>query len=391
MPRWAYFVIFMLIAAAVLAAIHWFLWMRLVRDPQLAPAGRAAATMAIVVLASSVPAIFILGPLLSPPWRGLLAWPVFTWLGVMFLLLVVLLGVDVGRLTVKAFASVVNTPVGAGQSLLAARVLAVGALAIVGVLSVLAVFNARSEPELRRIEVGVSGLPASMDETTILFMSDIHLGATLGQGFARQLVESANAVEPDIVAIAGDLVDYSVDLLRDDVAPLMALEARLGVFFVPGNHEYYAGIEPWVRELRRLGMEVLLNEHVAVGPAPGLVVAGVTDSAGASIPGHAPDLDAALEGTDPSAPVILLSHQPRMIAEAAEKGVALQLSGHTHHGQIWPFSFAVRLQQPYVRGLVRHGPTLLYTSPGTGYWGPPMRLGSRAEMTLVVLRAEGKL
>ena len=192
--------------------------------------------------------------------------------------------------------------------------------------------------------------------------------------------------------MTGDLVDGSVAQLRHEVAPIFRLRARHGVFFVTGNHEYYSGAEQWIAHLSRLGIRVLRNERVRVGNGEhSFDLAGIDDHhGGRMLPGHGPDLDRATEGRDAGRELVLLAHQPLAIYDAARLGVGLQLSGHTHGGQIWPMKYLVRLQQPYIAGLVRHGQTQLYVSEGTGFWGPPVRLGTRSEVTQVTLRSTGQ-
>ncbi|MFW5878339.1 MAG: metallophosphoesterase, partial [Myxococcota bacterium] len=369
--------------------IHFYIWMRLVRDPQLLPPWRGASTLLLVALALSLPAAFLLGPVLNPPWRHLITWPAFSWMGLMFILLVVLAGIDLARLLglmVMKLGSWRWPPPEAGP--LIARELAGVALAVTLVAGFLSAVNARSFPVVRNLEVTLPGLSQEMDGTSIVQLSDLHLGPTLGRDFTEEVARAVGELKPDVVAITGDLVDYGVDELRDAVAPLGKIEATHGVYFVTGNHEYYVGVDEWLDELPRLGLRVLANEHVLIGDGEaGFVLAGVNDPTGRMYPGHEPDLARALERRQAGMPVVLLAHQPLLVKQAAEQGVALQLSGHTHHGQIWPFTYAVLLQQPYVWGLVKHGPTMLYTSPGTGYWGPPMRLGSRSEITRIVLKA----
>jgi predicted MPP superfamily phosphohydrolase len=160
---------------------------------------------------------------------------------------------------------------------------------------------------------------------------------------------------------------------------------------VTGNHEYYSGLSEWLPELQRLGIRVLRNEHVVIDAdkGGGWELAGIEDWNGGSVePDGGPDLARALAGHDPTRPMILLSHQPRAIYSATQAGVALMLSGHTHGGQIWPFTYVVHLQQPFIEGFHRVGQTQLYVSPGTGYWGPPMRLGTRGEITRITLVSE---
>ncbi len=201
------------------------------------------------------------------------------------------------------------------------------------------------------------------------------------------MVRTVNDLRPDAVVITGDLVDGSVAELGAHVAPLAGLRAKHGVFFVTGNHEYYSGVDAWLAELGRLGVRVLANERVALGEGDAVFdLAGVHDWSGRRMPGpHKPDLPKALAGRDPARPVVLLAHQPKHAREAVEHGVSLMLSGHTHGGQIWPWTALVGLDQPYVKGLHRSGRTQVYVSEGTGYWGPPMRLGSEPEITRVVL------
>ncbi|HET6923623.1 MAG TPA: metallophosphoesterase, partial [Anaeromyxobacteraceae bacterium] len=199
---------------------------------------------------------------------------------------------------------------------------------------------------------------------------------------------------PDLVAITGDLVDGGVPELGAAVAELSRLRSRWGTFFVTGNHEYYSGVEPWLAELRRLGVTVLRNQRVSVGDRdPGgasLDLAGIDDWRSRGLaPGHGPDLARALAGRDPARSLVLLAHQPHGVPEATRAGVELQLSGHTHGGQIFPFSLLVGLAYRYVKGLYRHeeggAAGQVYVNRGTGYWGPPMRLLNAPEITRIVL------
>ncbi len=237
------------------------------------------------------------------------------------------------------------------------------------------------------VRVPVANLPASLEGFTIVQVTDIHVGPTIGRAFVDAMVRAVNDLRPDAVAITGDLVDGSVASLGEHVAPLAGLRARHGVFFVTGHHEYYSGVDEWLAELGRLGVRVLANERVTLGGADGAIdLAGVHDWSGRRHPGpHKPDLAKALAGRDPARPVVLLAHQPKQAREAAAHGVALVLSGHTHGGQIWPWTKLVALDQPILAGLHRVRETHIYVSEGTGYWGPPMRLGTRAEISKLVL------
>ena len=211
---------------------------------------------------------------------------------------------------------------------------------------------------------------------------------TIGGAWLREVVRRTNELEPDLVVITGDLVDGSVTELRDHTAPLAELRAKQGVYFVTGNHEYYSGVDEWLDELVRLGIRPLRNERVAIGEgSDGFDLAGVDDwsTRRGNVPGHGADLKKALAGRDPSREVVLLAHQPIQAGEAADLGVGLQLSGHTHGGQIFPWGFLVKLQQGFVAGLDRLRNTQIYTSCGTGYWGPPMRVGAPSEIALLEL------
>jgi predicted MPP superfamily phosphohydrolase len=230
-----------------------------------------------------------------------------------------------------------------------------------------------------------------MDGFTILHLSDIHLDLVHGRRWLMEVVTRANALEPDLIAITGDLAEGSVAQFGGDAEPIRELNAPHGVFFVTGNHEYFHDLDGWLEYLANAGVRVLRNERVSIGTDDVCFdLAGVDDHEGERLaPGHGPDLGKALEGRAPQREVVLLAHQPRIIKEAARNDVGLVLSGHTHGGQIWPFSYLVYLQQPYVKGLHEENGTRLYLSSGTGFWGPPMRLGTTAEMALITLRAQG--
>ncbi|MDK3255102.1 metallophosphoesterase [Blastococcus capsensis] len=274
-----------------------------------------------------------------------------------------------------------------------ARGLAVTAGAVALSTAGTGAYFANSAPVVRRVPVTLRGLDPALDGLRIVTFSDGHLSATYGGRRFERVVELVNEQRPDVVAIVGDLVDGGVDELREDVAPLADLVSEQGVYFVTGNHEYFVDTRAWMRHLPTLGVDVLRNERVAIrrGGAS-FDLAGIDDrtAAASGLPGHGADLDAALDGRDGSTPVVLLAHQPVQVEQAAAAGVDLQLSGHTHGGQLWPFDYAVRLDQPAVEGWSRHGDTQLYVTSGAGYWGPPMRVGARPEVTVVELRAPGR-
>jgi predicted MPP superfamily phosphohydrolase len=307
-------------------------------------------------------------------------------MGMLFLLMV-LLGVADG---VRALFQLSTAPLQGGAALHWARGSALCVLAAGAALGALAVRSGLGQVAVRSVDVELERLPSELDGLVIAQLSDVHVGPTIGRDFVERIVARTNELDPDVIVITGDLVDGSVAALRDAVAPLSELRARHGVYFVTGNHEYYSGAPAWCEELSRLGVRVLRNERVRIGgAAASFDLAGVDDfSARGFGRGHGADLARALDGRDPTRELVLLAHQPRAIFEAEQAGVGLQLSGHTHGGQLWPWNYLVRLQQPAVSGLSRFGKAQLYTSNGTGYWGPPMRLGAPAEITRIVLRSK---
>lgn len=244
--------------------------------------------------------------------------------------------------------------------------------------------NARRTARVVRVDVPIAGLAPELHGFSIAQISDVHVGPTIKRGYVEAIVARTNALQADMVAVTGDLVDGPVQHLVWHVAPLAGLRSRHGTFFVTGNHEYYSGAQAWVDELRRLGLQVLMNEHVLLrhGGAS-LALAGVADFGAHNFEAaHRSDPQAAIAGAPADARVrVLLAHQPRSAIAAARSGFDLQLSGHTHGGQFLPWRWFVRLQQPFTAGLHRWQGMWVYTSRGTGYWGPPKRLGAPSEIT----------
>ncbi|WP_245562542.1 metallophosphoesterase [Nocardia araoensis] len=236
-------------------------------------------------------------------------------------------------------------------------------------------------PGVKRIAVPLAKLPRRADGFRIAVVSDVHLGPILGRGFAERVVRTVNDTGPDLIAVVGDLVDGSVEHLRSAVEPLAGLRARHGAFFVTGNHEYFSGAEQWVRHVQELGMHLLANARVEL---PGFDLAGVNDVQGERT-GQGPDFGKALGDRDRTRTAVLLAHQPVLIEDAVAHGVDLQLSGHTHGGQLWPGNYLAALANPTVAGLERYGDTQLYVSRGAGAWGPPVRVGAPSDITVVEL------
>jgi predicted MPP superfamily phosphohydrolase len=314
-------------------------------------------------------------------WRQALVWAGLICIGLFSSLLVLTLMRDAALL----LAAALNAVLGASWPLQALEDASGRAVPLMAMAITLWGFvNARRTARVVTVEVPIQNLPAPLHGFTIAQLSDVHVGPTIRGPYLDAIVQRVNALGADMVAVTGDLVDGSVQELAPHVAPLAGLRSRHGTYFVTGNHEYYSGAADWVAELRRLGLCVLQNEHVVLEQAGArLLVAGVTDfSAHHFDPRQRSDPAAALAGAPPDARVrVLLAHQPRS-AEAAQLACYdLQLSGHTHGGQFWPWNFFVPLQQPFTAGLHRLKQLWVYTSRGTGYWGPPKRFGAPSEIT----------
>ncbi|MEV0031614.1 metallophosphoesterase [Nocardia sp. NPDC050793] len=238
-------------------------------------------------------------------------------------------------------------------------------------------------PQVKRLTVPLAKLPRSAHGFRIAVVSDVHLGPILGKGFAERVVRTVNDTQPDLIAVVGDLVDGSVDDLRPAVEPLNGLRARHGAYFVTGNHEYFSGAEEWIEHVQDLGLRLLANDRTEL---PGFDLAGVNDVEGERV-GHGPDFAKALGDRDPARTAVLLAHQPVQIHDAVAHGVDLQLSGHTHGGQLWPGNFIAALANPTLAGLERYGDTQLYVTRGAGAAGPPVRVGAPSDITVVELAA----
>ncbi|MET7675481.1 metallophosphoesterase [Streptomyces seoulensis] len=283
------------------------------------------------------------------------------------------------------------TVAGVGDGQDRARIVTWAVLGVSAALLAWGYYEARRVPRVRRLDVELPRLGAGLDGTRVVLITDTHYGPLDRARWSERVCETVNTLEADLVCHTGDIADGTADRRRAQAAPLGTVEATRARVYVTGNHEYYSEAQGWVDLMDRLGWEPLRNRHVLLERGGDtLVVAGVDDVTAESsgLAGHGADLAEALTGADPDLPVLLLAHQPKFIDRAAAHGVDLQLSGHTHGGQIWPFHYLVRLDQPALAGLTRHGTrTQLYTSRGTGFWGPPFRVFAPSEITLLVLRA----
>ncbi|MFN3199020.1 MAG: metallophosphoesterase [Bradymonadia bacterium] len=389
------YILFASILVVLLVSVHLLIYRRLIRDVQPRKALLRVGAVFLALMCAGT-----LGGIVFSRFFGggeTTAFVTYTWFGVVSLALMVLLPIEVGRLLFRIVRRLRGKRGDEGlpdpQRRLAltrgaATVTALG----VGGAAAAGVSTALSPPRLQRITVPIDNLPPAFEGFTIAQVSDIHVGPTIKGDFIRDLVSRINALNVDMVAITGDLVDGSVSQLGEHVAPLGELKSAHGTFFCTGNHEYYSGVTSWMRFLTSLGIEVLGNRRMEITrDGAALDVIGVHDWMSRG-PGHGHDLAGAIAGRDASRPSILLAHQPRAIHDATDKGMSLVLSGHTHGGQLWPFRFIVGLVQPYVQGLHKHrDKTWIYVHPGTGYWGPPMRVGVPAEIAVITLTAGQKV
>jgi predicted MPP superfamily phosphohydrolase len=369
------------IVLSLLALLHLYIGLRLLPAMDLNPLGIGIGVLLLVISTLLLPAGLMASRLRR--WRGAdqLAWIGLLAMGFFSSLLVLTVLRDAFLLVLSVFGAA--SPTILRNSAFAVPLLALGAT-LVGFV------NARRVARVVYVQVPIAGLPAPLQGYSIVQISDVHVGPTIKRGYLNAIVTKVNALQPDAIAITGDLVDGSVKRLSLHTAPLARLAARDGTFFVTGNHEYYSGAEEWIAELRRLGLTVLLNQHVVCERGgEKLMIAGVTDfSAHQFDEAHRSDpLKAAFGAPGDLRARILLAHQPRSAAAAAAAGFDLQLSGHTHGGQFFPWNLFVPLQQPFTAGLNRLSQLWVYTSRGTGYWGPPKRFGAPSEITCVRLVA----
>ncbi|NHI07624.1 integral membrane protein [Streptomyces sp. KO7888] len=433
------FVLVALLMVGVLVTANWYVWRRLFRDTTSAP-GPVRRIGAAVIAGGWLLAV---GALVAeragaPFWlQRVLAWPGFLWLALSIYLLLAVLAGEVVRPLLRWFlerraaarravgAEAPAAPAedpnripagtappkapeapetrevpeapgapgrGAGSTspgplavpsrrLFVSRVVAgAAAAAAVGTVGY-GTYGVLSGPKVKRVTVPLAKLPRAAHGYRIAVVSDIHLGPVLGRGFAQEVVDTINSTQPDLIAVVGDLVDGSVKDLGPAAAPLAQLKARHGAYFVTGNHEYFSGAEQWVAEVRRLGLLPLENARTEL---PHFDLAGVNDIAGED-EGQGPDYDRALGDRDRSRACVLLAHQPVQIHDAVDHGVDLQLSGHTHGGQLWPGNLIAGAANPTLAGLDRYGDTQLYVSRGAGAWGPPTRVGAPSDITVIEL------
>ncbi|MFI8351588.1 metallophosphoesterase [Streptomyces sp. NPDC085596] len=441
------FVLVALAVLAAVAGLHWYVWRRLIRDTTSprGPARRAGTTLFVAAPVLMIAAL-VAERSGAPFWlQRALAWPGFLWMALALYLLLATVATEpvrvwaarrARRATREAvFAGLDRVPVppaersaaersgversGVADDALAspaepsaraddasapparpagpqASELAASALSrrlfvsrvAGGTAAAVALgttgwgtYGVLRGPKVKRVTVPLAKLPRAAQGFRIAVVSDIHLGPVLGRSFAQTVVDTINSTQPDMIAVVGDLVDGSVKNLGPAAAPLAGLESRLGTFFVTGNHEYFSGAAQWLEEVRTLGMRPLENARTEL---PYFDLAGVNDLQGRS-EGQGPDFAKALGDRDTSRACVLMAHQPVQIHEAVRYDVDLQLSGHTHGGQLWPGNLIAKAANPTVAGLERYGDTQLYVSRGAGAWGPPTRVAAPSDITVIEL------
>ncbi|WP_327383657.1 MULTISPECIES: metallophosphoesterase [unclassified Streptomyces] len=408
------FVLVALAVCALLVLVHRWLWIRLVRDTT-APGGRTrriGTALAIALPLLSVAALTT-GRAGAPFWlQQTVAWPGYLWLAVLlYLTLTMLVAEPIRALSLRRLAqndsagSVVDRPepvevpaaaapaaapataerpaVGDGLSRRRFVARTVGGTAAAVALGTVGAgtYGVLRGPSVKRVRVPLAKLPRAAHGFRIAVVSDVHLGPVLGRAHTQRIVDTVNRTQPDLIAIVGDLVDGSVPDLGPAAEPLRRLAARHGSYFVTGNHEYFSGAQQWIDHVRELGLDPLENARREL---PHFDLAGVNDIQGER-EGSGPDFRAALGDRDRTRAAVLLAHQPVVIHDAVRHGVDLQLSGHTHGGQLWPGNYLAELANPTVAGLERYGDTQLYVSRGAGAWGPPVRVGAPSDITVVEL------
>jgi uncharacterized protein len=361
--------------------LHIYVGLRIIPDLPVDPIARWLAALWLVLSVLLIPLGMLARTIEQQPLADRLAWVGLLAMGFFSSLLVLTFARDLALASLLTVDAIWPHTI----PMTSWRTGSAAAVPLLALLSTtVGLINARRRARVVTIDVPIDDLPQALDGFTIVQISDIHVGPTIKRRYVDAIVDAVNRLKPDLIAVTGDVVDGSVPQLRDHTRPLSRLSARHGAYLVTGNHEYYAGADAWIDEFRQLGLRVLLNEHVVLEhEGARAVIAGVTDYSAAHFdPAHRSDPVAALAGAPGDVLIkVLLAHQPRSAEAAAEAGFTLQLSGHTHGGQFFPWNFFVRFQQPFTAGLARLNGLWVYTSRGTGYWGPPKRLGAPSEIT----------
>ncbi|MCA9657956.1 MAG: metallophosphoesterase [Myxococcales bacterium] len=383
-------ILFTAVVTAISLSLHAYVASRLLAGADLSRRGRRIAWAVALGAGLTLPWVFRLMPFTGLWWADALQYLGWTIWGIFSILFALLLVVDVALLVVRGVASLGgrDLPEDPARRRFLRRALNYGVLGVTALLSGAGIIQARRRAAVKRVTITIDGLPAALRGLRIAQISDLHVGPTIRDADMRGVVEAVNELDADLIAVTGDLVDGGVDRLAPYVAPLADLRSRHGTFFVTGNHEYFSGALPWMQHCADvLGWRVLGNEHAVIDHAGArVVVAGVHDLSGHRfVDDHTSDPAKAIADAPAADLRVLLAHQPKSVLDAEGLGFDLQLSGHTHGGQYFPFTRLLRAALRFYTGLQRVGDTWLYINAGTTYWGPPMRLDSAQEITLVEL------
>jgi uncharacterized protein len=393
------FLLFFLFWVSLVGIAYWYVGRRIIKAAKL-QRGRAKIAWAVVAGLFLVPQVpfFLFLNKVQNLWVDALSWVGYVVLGFFSLTFTFVILRDVAMLARRGWDKIrcllarkqqsrTNSTIDNERRRFLVHSTNVGIIALATVAGGYGLSESRRRATIEQIHVPIKHLPPEFDGFRIVQFTDLHVGPTIKRKFVERVVEQVLELKADLIVFTGDLVDGSVSWLQDEVAPLRELFAPYGKMFVTGNHEYYSGADAWVKEAGRLGFDVLLNEHRIMQRGNGrIVLAGVTDfSGGDFIRSHRSDPAVALANAPEAFVRILLAHQPRSVFLSEKSGVDLQVSGHTHGGQFFPWNHLATLNQPYVKGLHKHSKTWIYVSRGTGYWGPPLRLGVPPEITVIRL------
>ena len=386
------FIIFFAVIISLWAGAHLYIGVRILAPLHLHKFAKIVAWSIMTASFSVMPITLWLRRFKSTGWSDVLEYIGYGYLGFFSILLVLFLVKDISWGILNIFnisSSVYSMPVlkDPERRAFLTNLVHGGVVGVSGLLTLWGVVQARRLAKVTAIDIPIKNLHPDLEGFRIVQISDLHVGPTIGRHVVQAIVDAVNALQPDLIAVTGDLVDGSVAELRDSVAPIASLKAPYGAFFVTGNHEYYSGAENWCRHVAELGIEVLNDRHVMRECKQSrLVIAGVTDlRAYEFVEGHVSDAKRAMANAPPCDFRLLLAHQPNSAVKAAEVGFDLQLSGHTHGGQYFPFTWIIYLAQRFVKGLHRYKDMWIYVNRGTTYWGPPLRIGSNQEISLLRL------